>query len=228
MSAENGSIAQYRKFYRDRVTLPTEVLTLEAMALLGFDFEKILSDASFPSTFWAALRVLIQKISNLSLKTVVKTEEAVTADQLLTAFGAVTTEPTIIPHTQLTAKVAETHTGLVLTLTESKLAFATLLEQIKHLVITFHQEQLQAIPTQEADEKVADYLANKRNASHITVAQSYDNSNRAFSILQKKRGESRRRVKQSLETWMSFISETTQTVFGATTASRQQLKGVTA
>lgn len=229
MSAENGSIAQYRMFYRERVALPTEVLRLEAVALLGFDFEKILSSASFPPAFWAALRVLMQKISKLSLETVVKTEEAVTADELLTAFGSVTTEPTITPHTELTAKVAETHTGLVLTLTESKLAFATLLKQVEQLVITFHQEQLQAIPTQEADKKVENYLSAKRHAaSHKTVEQSYENSSRAFSVQKKKRRELRRRVTESFKTWMDFISETTQTVFGATSASRQQLKGVTA
>ena len=228
MSAENGSIGQYKAFYGERVTLPTEVLTLEAVALAGFDFEKIFSNYSFPPAFWTSLRILIEKISKLSTQTVSKTEEKITADTLLTAFGTVTTEETIQPHSELTTKVKETYANLTLTLTESRLVFATLLAQIKQTVIAFHQEQLQAIPTQEADEKVANYLSRQGQQSNSVITTSLENSQRAFNMQQKKREESRRRVKQSLKIWMGFISETTQTVLGGTTASRQQLKGVTA
>ncbi len=224
MSVENGTIGQYQAFYGERVTLPSEVLTLELAAVMGFNLENIFSDISFPPTFWSALQILTQKLSMISLQSIQHTEEKITADTLLTAFGAVTTAETIEPHRELTGKAQETHAQLVFSLTESKLAFATMISQLKKMIISFHQEQLLSIPSEDDDEKVNQYLSKTGQRGNSVINKSLDNSQRAFSIQQRKRKKSRERVQESLELWTIFTTDMSRIIWGGNEVVEQQIK----
>jgi hypothetical protein len=223
MSVENGSIRQYRAFYGERVAMPHEVLNLETLALIGFNFEKMFSNLEFPSTFWISIRILIQKMTKVSMQEVSRTEEKITADALLTAFGPATTQETIQPHQELTIRAQETHDNLEFNLIESRIAFITMFTQIRQIIIAFHQEQLQAIPTEEADKKVATYLSKQRSKSNLIITKSIQKSRIAFAVQQKKHEESRERLNRSLKIWMNFTSEISQIIIGGSNVMKQHL-----
>lgn len=227
MPIENGTPEQYRSFYGQRVEMSQRVLSMETLAQLGFNFDKMVGNIKFPPSFWASLRLLVQNLSKTSLESVSRVEEHSAADKLLGNFGDVTTETTIKPHSELTTKVEATYANLNLSITESKLAFTLMLAQIKQLISSYHQDQLAAIPTEESDKKVTKYVdGGSQRSDNKTVLKSFNNSQRAVGALRKKHQRTRQRVSKSLGLWTNFIAQMEATVFGGNMEMGRKLNRV--
>lgn len=221
----NGTPEQYRSFYGQRVEMSQGVLNMETLALLGFNFDKMVGNIKFPASFWTSLRLLVQNLSKISLEAVSRVEQYSAADTLLNNFGTVTTEETIQPHSELKTKVEKTHAGLSLNMTESKLAFVLMLQQIKQLIVSYHQEQLAVIPTEEAEKKVASYVDQGVGRDGTsTVTKSFSNSQREFSVKRRKNKKLRKRLDSSLKLWTSFINTMETTIFGGNMAIESKLR----
>lgn len=219
----NGTPEQYRSFYRERVPLSHSALMLETQAILGFGVENIAPNLTLPSSFWIGLQELIQKLAKSSLKSVQKLEAKVAAEKLLSAFGTVTTAPTIEPHNELSQRVLETQENLQLTLSESKFIFATLIQKIEQMIRDYHEAQLAVLPTEEEDEQVANYLQKSDAGGHRVITESISESNRAFSPMERKRKQKRKKIRRSYLIWMQRVKQIKQMIFEGNSSMQTEL-----
>jgi hypothetical protein len=228
MSVENGNgtVGQYRQFYGERAEMPAEVLSMESLALVAFNFERLVGDINFNYEFWSALRLTLQSLSNKSLDIVKSVQQQSAAGSLLSKFGAATSEQAMMPHKELTAKVVETQNNLNFNLSESKLALVLMIQQIKQLIFESHQEKLSAIPTEDSDNTVVSYVsvgAGAGKAENPTVHKSFIDSQKPLDVIIKKNKTARYRINASLVQWLNFISGIESTIFGATTQVKSKL-----
>jgi hypothetical protein len=224
MSVENGTLEQHYSFYGKRVEMSRDILGLEILAYLGFNFESMVSNIKFPNEFWNSLRLVIQNLSASSLKVVNNAEEALTSKVLLGNFGEVTAEQTIEPHRDLSKKVEETQGALNLNLPEAQLAMAAMIEQVKQFIVKFHHNQLDEISSEESDRKVDSYLSEGAGkAENPTVHKSIVNSQKKLYVKIRKNKAEILRIDDSLGKWLNFISVIESTIFGATTQVKSKL-----
>lgn len=210
----NGSIAQYHQFFGERVNMDGNILTLEFLSNMGFNLEKFVSEYNLPETFWTALRYLINRLANTSLSAVNSSEKQQTSTKLLQSFGAVTTQETIQPHQELTKAVIETKNNLSNKLGEANIYFVAIIQQIKDLIVSYHQTLLSEIPDQASDNKVATYLdSGTSNKSSETVASSFSESKIIFSAIKMQREKRRTEILESLSNLLNFTSLLSRSIF---------------
>ncbi|MBP7740915.1 hypothetical protein KA089_01925 [Candidatus Woesebacteria bacterium] len=210
----NGSIAQYHQFFGERVKMDGNILSLEFLSNMGFNLEKFTSEYNLPETFWTALRYLINRLANISLSTVNSSEKQQTSAKLLRSFGAVTTQETIEPHQELSGAVIETKNELSNKLGEANIYFVAIIQQIKTLIVSYHQNLLTEIPNPESDSKVATYLnSGASNQSSETVVSSFNESKIIFSAIKMQREKRRTEILESLSNLLNFTSLLSRTIF---------------
>ncbi len=210
----NGSIAQYHQFFGERVKMDGNILSLEFLSNMGFNLEKFVSEYKLPETFWTALRYLINRLANTSLSAVNSSEKQQTSAKLLRSFGAVTTQETIEPHQELSGAVIETKNELSNKLGEANIYFVAIIQQIKTLIVSYHQNLLTEIPNPESDSKVATYLnSGASNQSSETVVSSFNESKIIFSAIKMQREKRRTEILESLSNLLNFTSLLSRTIF---------------
>lgn len=212
-TTQNGTPEQYRAFFGERVNMSGDLLSLESMALLAFDFREIIDSISFPETFWTALNYLLNKLSDISIKAVNATENQIASATLLNLFGHVTTTETIEPHSDLTQKVEETHEELSVELGNTSMIYVAIMHQIKQLIIKFHEAQLLEIQSHEEDIEVEAYLKKGTLSSITSIENSFDQSTTVFSSIKNDRDKLRLEILKSLSSWLSFANGTVEILF---------------